>query len=82
MKYYKALFDISFFKTFKCNNFIKVLVVFVQKNDSIDKRNCKIYHLKKVFFWMNKSTICIYDALLSWKTNNKINNNINEMIQE
>ena len=42
-----------FIKTFKCDNLIKVFVVFVrqcrQKNDDINKDDCEIYRLKRKF---------------------------------
>ena len=43
-----------FTKTFKCDNFIKILIVFIQqcrrKNDDNNKNDCKIYRLKKDSF--------------------------------
>ena len=75
-----------FVKTFKCNNVMKIFIIFVQqyrwKNNDIDKNDCEIYRLKKDFFWMNKLTMCVYDAVSYWKTDDKIDNNIDGMIKE
>ena len=52
---------------FKCDNFMKILVVFMQeccrKYNNIDKNDYENYHLKKNFFQMNKLMMCVYDAL-------------------
>ena len=79
--------SISYFvKIFKCNNLIKAFIVFIQqchrKNDDINKDNREIYCLKKDFFWISELTIYVYDVLLYWKTNDKIDNNFEKLIKE
>ena len=65
---------------------MKAFVVFVRqyrrKNNDINKNDREIYRLKKNFFWMNELTMCVHDALLCWKINDKINNNFKELIKE
>ena len=63
---------------------MKTFIIFMQqchrKNDDIDKNDYKIYRLKNDFFWMNELTMCVHDALSCWM-NEKIDNNIDEMIK-
>ena len=79
--------SISYFvKTFKCDDLMKIFVVFVRqcrwKNDDINKNDREIYRLKKDFFWVNQLTMCVYDALSCWKIDDKIDNNFEELIKK